>query len=235
MSRLTWSERKHYSGLDRAAVYSRTGSVEVWNGLISVTEDPSDIRERVRYRDGRKIINQRSEDSFKATAECFTYPDILVNPRATFNLTYRVKTSKGYEIHLVYNAMFQVKPGKYAQEDEVTPFNLVISTRPEPMPLLRKPSAHLVIDGSVAYPPVVTAFEDFLYGDEELEPRFPSPDELVTVFDVNALFQVIDNGDGTATLSAPDEVFEWLSSTHAIADWPYVNQIAEDTVRVRNW
>jgi hypothetical protein len=234
MSRLTWTERKHYGGVDRGAVYSRNGSVEAWNGLISVTEKPSDIRERVRHRDGMKTINQRVSDSFSATAECWTYPQLLSNHRTIFDFSYRSRTSTGYEIHLVYNALAHMTGVQYAQ-DEASPLTFDIWTRPRAMPLERMPSAHLIIDSSEAYPPVVAAFEDLLYGDGESDPRFPDPEELITIFDINALFQVVDNGDGTATISAPDEVFEWLSDTHAIADWPYVNNVDEDTVRIRNF
>lgn len=234
MSRLTWTERKYYSGVDRGVVYSRSGSVEVWNGLISVAEKPSDIRTRVRYMDGRKTVNQRSEDSFAATIDCHTYPTVLTKTRAEFDLTYRVKTNNGYEIHIVYNALGRFAGGLYAQ-NETTPFTFDIFTRPKEMPLLRKPSAHLVIDTSLAYGPVVDKFEEVLYGTDLAEPRLPGPEEVVDIFDVNALFQVVDNGDGTATISAPDEVFAWFSATYAIVDWPYVTTVDEDTVRIRNF
>ena len=234
MSRLTWTERKHYGGVDRGAVYSRSGSVEAWNGLISVTEKPSDIRERVRYRDGKKTLNQRVSDSFSATVECWTYPPLLSSNRVTFDLSYRTQTSTGYEIHLVYNAMAHITGTQYNQ-GEASPLTFDIWTRPRPMPLERMPSAHLVIDSSEAHAPVIAAVEDLLYGDSDSEPRFPTPDELIPLFDINALFKVIDNGDGTATLDAPDWVFEWFNSYEGQADWPYVNVVTEDTVRLRNF
>lgn len=234
MSRLTWTERKYHSGVDRGAVYSRDESVEAWSGLISITEKPTDIRQRVRYREGVRVVNHRAEDSFSGTVECFTYPDWLLNSRLTFDMTYRIQTSGGYEIHLVYNASAYTTGRTYAQ-NETTPFTFDISTKPRQMPLLRAPSAHLIIDTSAAYPPVIVEFEKVLYGDETSDPRLPSPEEIIEIFDVNALFTVVDNGDGTATLSAPDEVFEWLNSTQAVVDWPYVNRVTDDTVRIRNW
>jgi hypothetical protein len=91
-----------------------------------------------------------------------------------------------------------------------------------------------VIDSSEAYPPVVAAFEESLYGNDEVDPKFPSPEDLVTIFDVNSLYQVIDNGDGTFTLEAPDGVFEWLEATKFEVDWPRVRYIAEDTYVLRN-
>lgn len=234
MSRLTWMERDYQTGADRGVLYFHTGEVEVWNGLITVTEKPTDIFERVRYRDGVRFMNRRAEDSFSATIDCFTYPDAVLRPQSVFDMTYRVQTMKGHEIHLVYNAMARVPGGKYSQ-NEPSSFSLDISTKPRPMPMMRAPSAHLVIDTSTAYPPVVAEFENRLYGTDLQGPGVPTPDDIASIFDVNALFQVVDNGDGTATITAPDEVFEWLSTTQAIVDWPYVNNVDADTVRIRNW
>jgi hypothetical protein len=103
------------------------------------------------------------------------------------------------------------------------------------MPLLRSPSAHIIISTATAFPPAVTAVENVLYGDDNEDARFPDPEELVPIFDVNALFTVVDNGDGTATISAPDEVFTWLNDSQGVADWPYVNYVDEETVRIRNF
>lgn len=235
MSRLTWDDRQYYGGADRGVVYPRSGEVEVWNGLIAITEKPKDIRQRVRYRDGVRVLNARFEDSYFASINCFTYPDVVLGARTVFNMAYRVKKANGYEIHLIYNAIASIPGGAYKQHNEVSTFTLDISTKPEPMPMLRSPSAHLIVDTSAAYLPAVEIFENLLYGDALSEPRFPQPDEIAVMFDINALFKVIDNGDGTATISAPDEVFEWLSETQAIVDWPYVNSVSEDTVRLRNF
>lgn len=234
MTRLTWTEGKHYGGVDRGVVYSRSGLAQVWNGLISVTEIPTDIRQRVRYRDGVKIVNHRSEESFSATIDCFTYPDSFLDTRMPFDMSYRVKTSKGHEIHLIYNAMAQVKTNKHSQLD---PSGIAISvwTRPNPVSLGYAPTAHLVIDETLAYPPAFAAFETVLYGAVDSDPGIPSPNEVFNLFDVNALYKVIDNGDGTFTLEAPDDVFEWMSATAFEADWPTAVYLDSDTYTVRNW
>lgn len=235
MSRLTWDDRNYDLGADRGVVYLHNGEVEVWNGLTAVTEKPSDIRTRVRYRDGVRSLNQRAEDSYSATVECYTYPDAILGARTAFDMSYRVRTGKGYEIHLVYNAIARSTGAAYKQQDDLTPFTIDILTKPRVMPLLRSPSAHVIVDASKAYPPAVAAVETILYGDDHDEPRFPNPEDLVPIFDVNALFKVVDNGDGTATLTAPDDVFEWLSATEADVDWPYVNRVSEDTLRIRSF
>jgi hypothetical protein len=234
MSRLTWEERDYHTGADRGALYFHNGEVTVWNGLITVTESPSDIFEKVRYRDGVRVLNRRAEDSFSATVECFTYPDAVLRARSVFDMTYRVRTMKGYQIHLVYNAMARFPGGEYKQIEPST-FTLDIATRPRPMPMSRAPSSHIVIDSATAYPPALAELERILYGDDIHEAKFPDPDSIASIFDINSLFHVVDNGDGTATISAPDEVFEWLNETQAIVDWPYVNGVDSDTVRIRNF
>lgn len=235
MTTLTWNERKHYVGVDHGVVYSKTGSVAVWNGLMSVVEKPTDIRERVRYRDGRRFVNHRKEDSFAATVECLTYPEGLLSSRSTFDMSYRVKTSSGYEIHLVYNALAYASSKTYAQ-NEVTPFTFDISTKPMLMPMNHAPSAHLIIDSVQTSSDALSALEKILYGEEYSDPRMPLAEELVDVFDVNALFKVIDNGDGTFTLEAPDEVFKWLGDTLFEVDWPRPPVfIDENTYVIQNW
>lgn len=235
MSRLTWADRDYQAGADHAVAYIHNGAIEVWNGLVTVTEKPTDIRQKVRYRDGVRSLNYRAEDSFSASIECFTYPEVILGARTVFDLSYRINKLKGYEIHLVYNAIART-PGKaYRQMNDPDTFTLDISTKPSIMPFSTAPGAHIVIDSVTVYPPVLDAFEAVLYGDDTTEPKFPSPDEVASIFDINALFQVVDNGDGTATIIAPDDIFDWLNDTQAIADWPYVKTIDPDTVEIRNW
>lgn len=235
MARLSWADRDYDIGVNQGVVYPRVGPAEAWNGLVSVNETPSDIYERVRYREGRKIVNQRAEDSFSASVEAFTYPEsLLKNPRARFEMSYRVNTDKSYKIHLVYNVTAHMLSKRYAQDD-ATPFRFNISTAPVAIPEAI-PSAHLIIDGSIAYPQALSAFEAALYGDDDLTPRLPSPDEVFDIFDINALYKVIDNGDGTFTLEAPDEAIEWLSATLFDVDWPQPPVfLDENTYVIRSW
>lgn len=234
MSRLTWEQKDYSAGVDRGALYFADGEVVPWNGLISVDENTGELNSSVRYLDGRRIVNRLTDDAFTASVDCYTYPERLDRHRGIFDMSYRSAKGSGHEIHLIYNALARVGKAKYVY-NAASSLQLDIATRPRPMPLLRAPSAHVIVDTSLAYPPIVDALEDILYGTADVAPRLPNPEELAELFDVNALFQVVDNGDGTATLTAPEEVFHWLSETHARVDWPYVNQVDEDTVRLRNF
>ena len=233
MSRLVWERQDHHSGVDHGVLYFNNETLP-WNGLISVEENTEESSSSERYLDGRRIVDRKTDDAFSAAVECFTYPERLVRHGDIFDMSYRSNKGPGYEIHLIYNALARVGKAKYVHAGS-TSLSVDLATRPRAMPLLRAPSAHLIVDTNLAYPPMVTQLEAILYGTDDWAPRLPDPEELTALFDANSLFRVVDNGDGTATLTAPEEVFHWLNATHAVVDWPYVNKVASDTVRLRNF
>lgn len=234
--RLIWDDRPYELGIDRGVFYPMTGAPEVWNGLISVTENTPDISNRVRYVEGRKVSSHRREDSFSATVSAFSHPSsFLHNVRIPFGLSYRIETDKGYKIHLVYNARAHISGRSYGQADNPEPVNFDISTVPMSIPEMA-PAAHLVIDTGVSYPGAVAQFEEILYGvDAGADARLPTPDEVFDIFELNALFKIIDNGDGTFTMEAPDAYIGWLTSIKAKVNWPRVEYLNEDTYRIRSW
>ena len=195
MSRLLWdqpSERDYDSGLDRGVFYPADGPAQIWNGLISVEESPSEAETRSRYLDGRKIGNHHGRGVFHANVEAYTYPEEI---SSRFGFTYRVTTAFGYKIHLVYNAI-AVPSGRIFAHDEATTFSWDISTRP----ILFEGQlhvSHIVIDTSVAYPETITALEDALYGSADGDAQLLSPSDILQIFEDNSILQIIDHGDGT--------------------------------------
>ena len=236
MSRLNWETNRDYDlGVDRGVFYPKIGTPEVWNGLISVVEDTPSISERTHHYEGRKLSNRRRDDSFSAKVSAYSYPpSFLLNLRVPFGMSYRVETARGYRIHLVYNAKAHISGRAYGQLDTVEPFSFSITTVPIGLPEVAA-SAHLIVDTAVAYSQALAQFESILYGDDDFNPRLPQPDEVFDIFETNALYKVIDNGDGTFTLEAPDDVIEMLSETLFEADWPKAVYLDEDTYRIRSW
>ena len=204
MSKLIWDDiaaRDYEAGVNRGVFYPLNGPGQVWNGLVSVEESPSEADDRPRYLDGKRIGNRRRLGEFSATVSAFTYPTsfspVLVEPirRTHFGLSYRTQSREGYKIHLVYNAIASPAGSNYVY-DETYPFQWLITTRGELGPDGMIVS-HFIIDTEVAYPETIAAFEKVLYGGDEAEARLPSPLEVFDIFEANSHFRVIDNGDGT--------------------------------------
>jgi hypothetical protein len=64
--------------------------------------------------------------------------------------------------------------------------------------------------------------ENVLYGTEDTPARLPEPEEIMELFIENALVKVTDNGDGTVTISGPDEaIYLWTTGQYKI-NWPSV-------------
>jgi hypothetical protein len=235
LTKLTWDRQEYEVGIDRGVFYPRGGAAEAWSGLVSVDEQIVDGTDSALYLDGLRVGQRKKESSFAATVIAHSYPpSFFVSPRSPFGFSYRTKTANSYKIHLVYNVLANLSGQKYVQQDN-SPFSIDIAT----LPIVigeAKPSAHFVVDASVAYPPVLAAFEEVLYGSDTQDPRFPLLDEVIEVFDANSLYKVIDNGDGTFSLELPDEALAWLEATEFQASWPISPIfIDSDTYTIKSW
>jgi hypothetical protein len=76
-----------------------------------------------------------------------------------------------------------------------------------------KPFSHLVIDVAPAHPDNITALEDLLYGTVSTDPSLPPPEDIIALFEENAIMTVIDHGDGTWTATGPDDMVHMIDST----------------------
>lgn len=234
MARLKWDDRSYEMGVDRGVFFPSDGPAEAWNGLVSVDEKSINIEGRVRYRDGVKVGSRQREDSFSASVVTFSYPLSFLTPaRVPFGFSYRIKNEKSYRIHLVYNALAHMTERSYGQSDS-TPFAFDITTRPVAI-LDAAPAAHVVVDAEFAPEATLAEFESVIYGTDTRTAHLPTAQEVVEMFDLNAIFKVIDNGDGTFTIDGPDEAIRWLDGTTFQLNWPKVVFIDEETYRIRSW
>ena len=99
-----------------------------WNGLTSVSENPSGAEPSPMYANDAKYGNIMSAEEFGATVEAFTYPDEFAScdgsaeiavgvavgqqKRTTFGLAYQTAIGNdvdgldyGYKLHLIYGAL----------------------------------------------------------------------------------------------------------------------------------
>lgn len=239
MTRLSWGQgtQNYEHGLDRGVFYSEDGSLgAAWDGLVEVSESYPDTETSSRRQDGLVFGRKRRVGEFAGTIQAYSYPDrlfedVMVSRRPKkFHFSYRVKTRAQYDLHLVYNVLLgqtsivnrQLEPERYSWD---------FTSKPVPIPGFR-PSAHLVVHGDVAYSPAITDLEDILYGTDDLAARMPTPAEIMSIFEENALLRIIDHGDGTWTAIGPDEAITMLSPTEFVIDWPSAVYLDEETYRI---
>lgn len=234
MSRIQWEteDRRFEHGVDRGVLYLKDGTVVPWNGLTDIKEKTTNTIGKGVHIDGVKRYYQNDASDFSASLSAYTYPDefercdgvLEIEPgflasqqsRETFNLSYRTRhTDVGYKIHLVYTGTAAPSSKNWTtQNDSPDPstFDWDISTVPMVSNSGIK-TAHVFIDSLEAWPTAVAALEDRLYGTATTPPSFPTLDEIVDIFENNALFVVIDNGDGSWTATGPDDVIRMLDAT----------------------
>jgi hypothetical protein len=249
------------TGVDKGVLYVDGLEGVPWIGLISVSESPSGGDVQETYLDGIKIVNRSKPEQFNAKIEAYTYPSefelcegsqemanglrITQQPRKMFGLSYRTKVGNdleglnhAYKIHLVYNALAAPADKDYASisdSSEPSSFSWDLSTRPvrfEDPFFGVKYGAHIVLDSRVVYPWAMEALEAVLYGTDEIIAHLPTPSELLEIFVDNALVKVIDNGDGTFTVSGPDSAVAAFGTDQFTVNWPSVVTLDEDNVQV---
>lgn len=247
MSRLTWGEvgsRFYEAGVDRGVLYVGDNEGVVWNGLISVTESPSGAEPITRFIDGIKYLNYSKDDDFKGKIEAYTSPYefdecdgtcqirnglfATQQVRKQFNLTYRTGIGndlegleKGYKIHLIYNALAIPTDKAYNTHDDnadVMTLNWDLETSSVAVPEVARTS-HLIIDTTLAYSWAIEALENVLYGTATTPARFPTPEEVVSLFEDNSILKITDNGDGTWTAEGPDSIITMLDATTFQINW----------------
>lgn len=209
MPKLVWGsagERIYETGVDRGVLYVGSSPGVVWNGLISVVESPSGGDPKPYYMDGVKYLNLASAEEFEATVNAFSAPrefgpcdgvtsiqnGLLATqqPRKSFGLSYRTRVGNdfdpehGYRIHLVYNALAapsQRSHKTFGNSIDLADLSWSVTTLP-PSITGYKPTAHLVIDSTLANGTKLATAEAVLYGDDSHAARMPTPDELAAIF-----------------------------------------------------
>lgn len=248
MSKLTWNavgSRFYEAGVDRGVLYIDDNAVP-WNGLTGVSEESSGGEAKPYYLDGIKYLNLPSREDFEGTITAFTYPTEFgpcdgtarVRPglfltqqrRKPFGFSYRTRVGNdlrgnelGYKIHLIYNALAQPSNRGYStqgKETEALEFSWKITTKPLRIAGYQS-TAHLILDSRYIHPVTMSKLEDMLYGTDDSAAGLPSFDELIAQLDEPVSFDLIDNGDGTFEIDAPNDIL----STDPVAgtftlDWP---------------
>lgn len=214
MAKLVWDNiGEHYyeTGVRNGVLYIENqndpyGKGVAWNGLISVSENPSGAEPTALWADDVKYLNLYSAEEFAATVEAYTYPDefaecdgsaalvpgamIGQQNRKAFGLCYRTTLGNdtlgndyGYKLHLIYGCKASPSEKAYStinDSPEAITFSWELSTTPVAVAGF-KPTASLTIDSTKVDPAKLKTLEDILYGAGNTEPRMPLPDEIKTM------------------------------------------------------
>lgn len=214
MARIVWDntgEKIYETGCDRGVLYVSNGEGGykkgvAWNGLTSVTENPTGAESTALYADNIKYLNMLSSEDFGATIEAYTYPDEFmecdgsasVTPgvvigqqnRTTFAMCYRTLkgndvagTALGYKIHIIFNATASPSSKAYStvnESPEAMTFSWEVSTTPVPVEGY-KPTASIVIDSTKVDKGKLTQLEEKLYGGSATEPTLPAISEIISM------------------------------------------------------
>lgn len=209
-------ERLYETGVKRGVLYVQDSGGTypkgvAWNGLTAVTESPSGAEATPLYADDIKYLNLISTEELGGTIEAYTYPDefaecdgsasiatgvyIGQQPRKTFGMCYTTtvgndvdSNAHGYKLHLIYGALASPSEKAYStinDSPEAITFSWEFSTTPVNVTGF-KPTANIVIDSTKATPEKMAALEKILYGDTEVEPRLPLPNEVAQVMSAGA-------------------------------------------------
>lgn len=237
MSRLVWDktgERFYETGVDHGVLYplAKTGEYEAgvaWNGLSSVSENPSGAEANDIYADNIKYLSLMSAEDFGLTIEAYTYPDewaecdgsaapvngIIVGQqtRKGFGFSYRTKVGNdvdpdaGYKLHLIYNCKASPSDRAYNtinDSPEAISFSWTITTTPVEtgVPDL-KPSAQITLDSAklkaAGFESQLTALEEILYGKDASGDDAAVDPRLPSISEVIGMFDSSDD-------DTPDDV-----------------------------
>ena len=206
----TTGERYYETGVKNGVLYVQTGGAYpkgiAWNGLTAVTESPSGAEATPLYADDTKYLNLVSNEEFSCTIEAYTYPDEFMEcdgsatlvegvmlgqqTRSTFGLCYRTSLGNdtegvdhGYKLHLIYGCLASPSEKAYStinDSPEAITFSWEVNTTPVEV-TGHKPTSCITIDSTKVDPGKLAALEKVLYGDTEVEPRLPLPNEITSI------------------------------------------------------
>lgn len=215
MAVLVWDEttkRYYETGIDHGVLYPIDASGEyplgvAWNGLISVTENPSGAEPTPMYADNIKYLNMISAEEFGCTIEAYTYPvefeqcdgsgagpigvKIGQQDRKMFGLVYRTVRGNdvdgnayGYRLHLIYGCLASPSEKAYGtinESPEAITFSWEVTTTPVVVGGAFKPTSCIIIDSKTADPAKLAALLLVLFGDAATSPNLPLPAEIITL------------------------------------------------------
>lgn len=236
MSRLVWDrtqERVYETGTDHGVLYLRNSDGTysdgvVWNGLTSVSLNPSGAEASAFWADNVKYLNLLSAEELDFTIEAYSYPRQFRNclgrrelvpgfmvsqqKREMFGFSFRSLignaeqgTDYSYKLHVIYGCMASPSERSYATVND-SPEAVTLSWEISTLPIRvddMKTTAEFEFDGkrfkSLGLMNVLHAIEDILYGTDDTPARLILPEELPALY---TYFRYIRDSDGETILDS---------------------------------
>lgn len=217
MAKLEWDktgERLYETGVSQGVCYPQAAdgtypSGAAWNGLISVSMNPTGAEPNALWADNIKYLNLISTEELEGSIEAYTYPDAFAEcngekdlvtgakigqqPRKPFGLCYKTilgndtqLDNHGYKLHLIYGCT--VTPSEKAYETvNDSPDAIQMSWDFSTVPVNvtdAKPTASIEIDSTKftgTDADKLTALENILFGSQGTDPHLPLPDVVKAI------------------------------------------------------
>lgn len=234
MARIDWGEQASTdNGIGKGVVYFRGEPGIPWIGLSAFGEDEPD-EDRIVRIDGSVVGRTRTSTDGSGYISAFAFPkkieDMLSGsePTEDFNMSF----VSGTKLHLVYNIRLHPyeRTWKYQSAE---PFTVDFTTRKIQVPNF-PPSSHFVIDLKKAYPNVVSRVEDVVYGNSFLQPLLPRIEDILDLFEEQAILRIYDHGDGRWSAEGPDHIVRMLDDSKFMIDWPSAVYISTNAYKVHS-
>jgi hypothetical protein len=219
LSQLVWDkrdERTYETGTDHGVLYFPNENGEyvggtAWNGLISVSKNPSGAEPQALWADNIKYLNLMSAEDFGATIEAYSYPKAFrpclgqgvpvpglilgQQTRKPFGFCFRTIKGNGidgndwsYLIHIIYGCLASPSERNYStvnDSPEAIQLSWEITTTPVKVDGY-KATSEMIFDGGVfkrkGIMNAMHAYERILYGTDETEARLPSIQEIRDIY-----------------------------------------------------
>ena len=204
------SEKVYETGIEQVALFPLTEGAYSkgvpWNGVTALNLTPSGAEPTPLYANNRKYVTLMSVEELGGTIEAYTYPDewaecdgsvaavagvyVGQQPRKVFGLVGKtligndtVGTKFGYMLHLIYGGLASPSEQSNAtinDSPEAKTMSWEFSTTPVSVAGY-EPTSYIRIDSTKVDADKLAALEKVLYGDADVEPRLPLPDEVLTI------------------------------------------------------
>lgn len=178
-----------------------------WNGLTSVSENPSGAEASKLYADDIHYLTMISAEEYGMTIEAYSSPEEFdkcdgtaeiatgvfmgQQNRKMFGFSWQTRIGNdtsgneyGYKIHLVYGCKASPSQKQYQtinDSPEAMTLSWEVTTTPVDVEDY-KPTATITIDSTKVDADKLADLEDILYGTENTTARLPLPDEIMSLF-----------------------------------------------------